>query len=573
MPPFQYRTVRDPYVGSITNLMGAGPRARAQSIREVGDIRAEEAREKGAITSQMIGSLGRIAGEGYESHQEAKADQIYNDLIKTVNEETIQALDRTDQALPPQAVMDTMGGSSTGVEPFEPSLTATTPEPYEPRTVPPLEEDAQDAQEWKRNPDGSFDVSLSYDNAGGSPPLDQTDQVLPPPAVMDTMGGRGTGRNEPPPPMPDQAWPGVLGDITEGQRADRGRLFTHITDDGRHDITTLRSALIEKGVPPTQVRRLLSQASERNEAITQFNEANAKENAREEDIRHDRNLIVLYETYGDHPTQSQFIQVLGRKRGMEDYTKYLNLENASSVLRQAQRENLPSVLRSIVAGVIGLYGTERARSGAFAAVIDRYRADLGEDLAQSLIEGGIDGLEATIKSQLAVIDPQVREDPKPAVTQLAIARRAYTEAARKYGPDSEQAQSLAETVKTIEQTMVDDATRLRAPGKPPKEETWITRAKFEAETKKERMIDAINRASLLTADHDKGRVLLAAGLIDEGEGYNSELESLDALRTRFLRAHESMISRLDAYSSVPGSVASPAPRPEVDPLDPLSLRN
>ena len=58
MPPFQYRTVQDPYVGSITNLMGAGSRARAQSIREVGDIRAKEALEKGAITSQMIGSLG-----------------------------------------------------------------------------------------------------------------------------------------------------------------------------------------------------------------------------------------------------------------------------------------------------------------------------------------------------------------------------------------------------------------------------------------------------------------------------------------------------------------------------------
>ena len=433
MPPFQYRTVQDPYVGSITNLMGAGSRARAQSIREVGDIRAKEALEKGAITSQMIGSLGQIAGEGYESHQEAKADQIYNDLIKTIDKETI-SFDRTDRLHPQD-----MPGASTGVGPAPPTEQVSYESgaregDYENGIY--TEEPIQDIV--PPSPESLDRVGYTSEGPGYSRINTGDTGFLGP-----QMPGSGTGLNEPPPPVPDQSWPGVLGDITEGQRADRGRLFTHITDDGRHDITTLRSALIEKGVPPTQVRRLLSRASERNEAIAQFNEANAKENAREEDIQHDRNLIVLYETYGNHPTQSQFIQVLGRKRGMEDYTKYLNLENASSVLRQAQRENLPSVLRSIVAGVRGLYGTGRAQSGAFAAMIDSHRAELGDDLAQGLIDGGIDGLEATIKSQLAVIDPPAKEDPLDHEGLVVQAEAAQRSASNTFGAESPEAAAAA----------------------------------------------------------------------------------------------------------------------------------
>ena len=51
MPPFRYNAYQDPYVGDITSLMGQPSAIQAQSVREIGNVRAQEARDKGAATA------------------------------------------------------------------------------------------------------------------------------------------------------------------------------------------------------------------------------------------------------------------------------------------------------------------------------------------------------------------------------------------------------------------------------------------------------------------------------------------------------------------------------------------
>ena len=72
MPPFRYNAYQDPYVGSITSLMGQPSAIQAQSVREIGDVRAQEALQKGAATAQMIGGLGQIAQQGYAGYRQRR---------------------------------------------------------------------------------------------------------------------------------------------------------------------------------------------------------------------------------------------------------------------------------------------------------------------------------------------------------------------------------------------------------------------------------------------------------------------------------------------------------------------
>ena len=85
MPPFQYRTVQDPYVGDITRLMGAGPEAEARSIRDIGNIRAEEAQQKGVIRSNLVQGLGQTVNQGYTAYRQEKADRIHQKLLEEMN--------------------------------------------------------------------------------------------------------------------------------------------------------------------------------------------------------------------------------------------------------------------------------------------------------------------------------------------------------------------------------------------------------------------------------------------------------------------------------------------------------
>ena len=89
LPPFQYNAYQDPYVGDITSLMGQPSAIQAQSVREIGDIRAGEARQKGAATAQMIGSLGEITQQGYAGYRKEKADRIHQKLLEEISTEAL----------------------------------------------------------------------------------------------------------------------------------------------------------------------------------------------------------------------------------------------------------------------------------------------------------------------------------------------------------------------------------------------------------------------------------------------------------------------------------------------------
>ena len=85
MPPFQYRTFQDPYVGDITRLMGAGPEAQARSIREIGNIRAQEAQQKGAITAGLVGNLSDIGQSAYGTYRQNKIDKLVAEVANRIN--------------------------------------------------------------------------------------------------------------------------------------------------------------------------------------------------------------------------------------------------------------------------------------------------------------------------------------------------------------------------------------------------------------------------------------------------------------------------------------------------------
>jgi soluble lytic murein transglycosylase-like protein len=112
MPPFQYRPYRDPYVGSMVEVMGRGPAARARAVEAVGNIRAEEARAKGQARGQMIRGVGAAAVEGIENYTTAQADQIWAELLQ--QRPPIEELPRDPGRVPPGL---TRGPVPSGVAP------------------------------------------------------------------------------------------------------------------------------------------------------------------------------------------------------------------------------------------------------------------------------------------------------------------------------------------------------------------------------------------------------------------------------------------------------------------------
>ena len=86
MPPFQYRTYQDPYIGSVLDLMGRRTDARARSREAVGAIRAQEAQAKAQATGQMVSGLANVAGQAYAGYTTAQEDKIAQDLLQEIHD-------------------------------------------------------------------------------------------------------------------------------------------------------------------------------------------------------------------------------------------------------------------------------------------------------------------------------------------------------------------------------------------------------------------------------------------------------------------------------------------------------
>jgi hypothetical protein len=72
MPPFRYEAFVNPYIGSISELMGKGDQAKAEALLRIGEIQARAAEQRGQAWGNAIQGLGKIASEIPGQLQEQK---------------------------------------------------------------------------------------------------------------------------------------------------------------------------------------------------------------------------------------------------------------------------------------------------------------------------------------------------------------------------------------------------------------------------------------------------------------------------------------------------------------------
>jgi len=63
MPPFEYKPFINPYIGSISELMGKGDEAKAEALLRIGEIQARAAEQQGQAWGNAIQGLGNIGAE------------------------------------------------------------------------------------------------------------------------------------------------------------------------------------------------------------------------------------------------------------------------------------------------------------------------------------------------------------------------------------------------------------------------------------------------------------------------------------------------------------------------------
>jgi len=72
MPPFKYEAFVNPYIGSISELMGKGDEAKAQALLRIGEIQARAAEQRGQAWGNAIQGLGNIASKAITDYNDPK---------------------------------------------------------------------------------------------------------------------------------------------------------------------------------------------------------------------------------------------------------------------------------------------------------------------------------------------------------------------------------------------------------------------------------------------------------------------------------------------------------------------
>jgi hypothetical protein len=357
MPPFQYRTFQDPYVGDITRLMGAGPEAEARSIRDIGNIRAQEAQQKGAIRANLAQGLGAVAQGAYGTYKQHKIDQLVAEVANRINpaalayvgEDRVRPVDWS-QGAPwggtPRTREQILGDRPPGVA----IGTVATPE-IDPSLSPAGHIDATGSIEVPSPADGPEFAGVWEERGTWDQPL--TDEEA-------AFGGGVEARPVTRPTLGDVVAPPVPQD-----RGEPPRLWLNRTPEGVFDIGAIAEQLQREGLTSAEIDPEMARLNEYNTAQITLNDREKALGVDARTLRVDRSLGILFR---QNPNPS-FNEILGAVEG--DTEQALDIQKtmaegqkAKADIINGQFENLSGKLQAMMAA-IDVFSTPSSQQAAW----------------------------------------------------------------------------------------------------------------------------------------------------------------------------------------------------------------
>ncbi len=279
MPPFEYRPFEDPYVGTISDLMGRGDEARANALLRIGEIQARAAQERGQAWSGAVQSLGNITSQAISQYASPEAQRererekgkkilsvlgnkmidggmgqrVVRDGLETV----IVPPDAGDPFLAPYRNISFGGGSRPSV---------TTESSFR------LQEPSVDGQEIENN-------------------VQENDFLGRAIARQGLFGVDSAGSEIAPPDMRDRAMTGSFGTVTTRQAPDRLESYRadprhrYTTPENTYDVKQAYADLVNGGISNEVALELVKQGQEANLIFSMADDLKEKYNKSQVAIR------------------------------------------------------------------------------------------------------------------------------------------------------------------------------------------------------------------------------------------------------------------------------------------------
>tara|TARA_R110000824_G_scaffold39304_3_gene118964 strand:+ start:229 stop:2010 length:1782 start_codon:yes stop_codon:yes gene_type:complete len=386
--------------------MGAGPEAEARSIRDIGNIRAQEAQQKGAIRANLAQGLGQTVNQGYTAYREAKADDMWAGFLSK-----LAARSDTDPDIE---------------VPEPPALTprTTTSETYRP-------EDSTTTIDGGVIAEGPTTTQmLPYEGA-------------PQPTVV---------------PEPS----GVLGDMTGAAPQlyppVRGRVFQNVTNHGLHDIEALRAEAAREGMSGDQMARKIAESTAHNQSVTAFNTENRLLEMSDLEIQQEAIVATIL---GKNPRPTAELRdtlmssPLGPTKGLKYFQTYADATKALQEFQQNNFENARTNLKALIAAS-RMSGNPRVQGEVLNQLLDGLEGtgipippewhDKTPDEWDMIIDEVFPGEEAGLLSN-----------------QVAVVSQEYRDAVKRFGPDHPRTQAIAQELKMVEEQQRREALRDMTP--------------------------------------------------------------------------------------------------------------
>ena len=127
---FEYKPFINPYIGSISELMGKGDQAKAEALLRIGEIQARAAEQQGQAWGNAIQGLGNIAGKAFTDYAQEKKDAPIR-AAEAAHREALGAADifAAEQTTRTRALQ---GRQDTARELYNQRLSGTMPSPIGP---------------------------------------------------------------------------------------------------------------------------------------------------------------------------------------------------------------------------------------------------------------------------------------------------------------------------------------------------------------------------------------------------------------------------------------------------------